>query len=89
MSRVVLHTLGLASVALILAVGQLLFKLTADRAPVIGGVADLRHLLGDPLLWVALVLYGLATLLWVLLLQHVSLIYAYPFAALAFVLVPL
>ena len=88
MSREILNTLGLAGFALILAVGQLLFKLTAERSPIIERFADLRHLLSDPMLWLALVLYGLATLLWVFLLQRVPLSYAYPFAALAFVLVP-
>ena len=85
----ILNTLGLAGVALILAAGQLLFKLTAARSPSIGSLADLRHLLAEPLFWVALALYGLATLLWVFLLQRVALTYAYPFVALAFVLVPL
>jgi drug/metabolite transporter (DMT)-like permease len=89
MSREILNTVGLSGVAFILATGQLLFKLTADRSPIVGHVADLRHLLADPLLWLALALYALATLLWVFLLQRVALTHAYPFAALAFVLVPL
>jgi drug/metabolite transporter (DMT)-like permease len=88
MSRELLNVLGLSSFALMLAVGQLLFKLTAGRSPTIEHVADLRHVLWDPVLWLALLLYGLATLLWVFLLQRVALVHAYPFAALAFVLVP-
>ena len=88
MSREVLNTLGLLSVAFILALGQLLFKLTALRSPAIERFTDLRHLLFDPMLWLALLLYGFATLLWVFLLQRVALTYAYPFAAIAFVLVP-
>ena len=55
MSREVLNTLGLLSVAFILALGQLLFKLTALRSPAI---------------------------------ERLALTYAYPFAAVAFVLVP-
>ena len=88
MSREILNTVGLSGVALILAGGQLLFKMTADRSPAIAHFADVRHLLGDPLLWLALALYGFATLLWVFLLQRVALSHAYPFVALAFVLVP-
>lgn len=88
MSRELLHTMGLLAVAFILAAGQLLFKVSADRVPLVDRVSDLRHLLLDPVLWAALVLYGVATVLWVLLLQRVQLTYAYPFAALAFVLVP-
>jgi drug/metabolite transporter (DMT)-like permease len=88
MSRETLNVFGLSVFALILAVGQLLFKLTAERSPKIERLVDLRHLFADPMLWLALLLYGLATLLWVYLLQRVALSHAYPFAALAFVLVP-
>jgi drug/metabolite transporter (DMT)-like permease len=88
MSREILNILGLSAFALTLAAGQMLFKLTAQRSPTIERFADLRHLFADPVLWLALVVYGLATLLWVYLLQRVALTYAYPFAALAFVLVP-
>jgi drug/metabolite transporter (DMT)-like permease len=89
MHRGMLETVGLGGFALILAAGQLLFKLAADRAPPISELNGLRHLLGDPILWLALLLYGAATLLWIFLLQRVALSHAYPFAALAFVLVPL
>jgi drug/metabolite transporter (DMT)-like permease len=88
MSRETLNWIGLSGFALMLAVGQLLFKATADRLPPIERFADLRHVFAYPMLWLALFLYGLATLLWVFLLQRVALTYAYPFAALAFVLVP-
>jgi drug/metabolite transporter (DMT)-like permease len=88
MSRETLNVFGLSVFALILAVGQLLFKLTAERSPKIERLVDLRHLFADPMLWLALLLYGLATLLWVYPLQRVALSHAYPFAALAFVLVP-
>lgn len=89
MAHSMANMLGLSAFALILGAGQLLFKAAADRAPVLTGWADLPSLLGQPLLWLALVLYGLATLLWIYLLQRVPLSQAYPFAALAFVLVPL
>ena len=88
MSREIVNILGLSAFALMLAIGQMLFKLTAQRSPTIERFADLRHLFADPMLWLALLLYGLATLLWVYLLQRIALVYAYPFAALAFVLVP-
>jgi drug/metabolite transporter (DMT)-like permease len=88
MSREILNILGLSGFAFMLAIGQLLFKSTAERSPTIERFADLRHMFSDPMLWLALLLYGLATLLWVFLLQRVALTHAYPFAALAFVLVP-
>lgn len=89
MSRAIIDSLSLAGVATILAAGQLLFKLTATRSPTVAQFSDLRHLLYDPLLWLALLLYAVATVLWIFLLQRVALMHAYPFAALAFVLVPI
>ncbi|SRR6266511_1106302 len=82
------HIIGLCIFSLLLGVGQLLFKAAADRTPPITRVTDIVQVLGVPLLWLALILYGLTTLLWVCLLQQVPLSRAYPFAALAFVLVP-
>jgi drug/metabolite transporter (DMT)-like permease len=88
MPREFIDNLSLAGIVLILSAGQLLFKLTAIRSPMLVSVGDLRHLLQDPLLWLALLLYGAATLLWIFVLQRIALIHAYPFAALGFVLVP-
>jgi len=88
-SREIVDSLSLAGIALILSAGQLLFKLTAIRLPTVAQFSDLRHLIHDPLLWLALVLYGGATVLWICMLQRVELMHAYPFAALAFVLVPI
>jgi drug/metabolite transporter (DMT)-like permease len=80
--------MGLVLFAVLLASGQVLFKLAARQAPVVRQFSDLGGLLVSHWLWLALVLYGLATILWVLLLQRVPLSRAYPFAALGFVLVP-
>jgi len=66
--------------------GQLLFKIAATR---------LRgpYLTGDPaglaVLALALVIYGLATIAWILVLREAPLTRVYPLMALAFVLVPL
>ena len=66
--------------------GQILFKLAAR---------DMRE--GEPLvqqvllnfwLYVALAVYGFATIFWIVLLRQVPLSVAYPFAALAFFFVP-
>ncbi|MDG4608160.1 MAG: EamA family transporter [Defluviicoccus sp.] len=83
------NMVGLSAFAFILGAGQLLFKAAADRAPALTRWADIPGLVTQPLLWLALALYGFATLLWIYLLQRVPLSEAYPFAALAFVLVPL
>lgn len=79
--QILLLTLNVASLAL----GQILFKLAASAM-------KSGHWLTDWLLnWqlmVALVVYAAATALWVLLLRTVPLSMAYPFVALAFVIVP-
>jgi drug/metabolite transporter (DMT)-like permease len=70
-----------------LAVGQVLFKLAARGMEGTGPL--LARLLFNKYLFAALVLYGVATAMWVALLRQVPLSVAYPFVALAFFLVPL
>ena len=77
--------LTLACVAAI-AVGQVFFKLAARAA---SGAAALPWDLLNPYLFIALAIYGAATLLWVWLLKTLPLNVAYPFVGLAFVIVPL
>src|SRR5262245_48737053 len=71
---------------LAMAVGQILFKRSAQQLDTRG--QWWLELLGVPALWAALALYAGATILWVRILTTVPLSRAYPFAALAFVLVP-
>lgn len=69
-----------------LTAGQILFKRSAQQVDHSGSwVLALMRL---PSMWAALALYGAATLLWVRILTTVPLSRAYPFAAVAFVLVP-
>jgi drug/metabolite transporter (DMT)-like permease len=69
-----------------LTAGQILFKRSAQQVDVSGPwVFALMRL---PSMWVALALYAIATVLWVRILTTVPLSRAYPFAAVAFVLVP-
>jgi drug/metabolite transporter (DMT)-like permease len=76
----VLYALGMAT-------GQILFKIAANGT---GGTARfIPALITNPPFWVAVVLYGALTVLWVWLLTQVPLVYAYPFAVLAFVFTPL
>lgn len=81
------NLIGMALLTVLgLACGQVLFKLAA------------LHLKNDePLwlsaihngyLWIALAVYGVATILWILLLRHAPLRLAYPLVGLAFVIVP-
>ena len=79
---------GLVLTPLMIAAGQVLFKLASARA----GAADLSGLIGlaaNPYLLAALVIYGLGTVIWVYVLKSVPLNFAYPFMALTFCVVPL
>jgi drug/metabolite transporter (DMT)-like permease len=69
--------------------GQILFKLAAREVAVDGfTLRSVTSWLSPPML-AALVIYAIATLLWVWVLKSASLSLAYPLYALAFVLVPL
>lgn len=69
-----------------IAIGQILFKLSASYMHKSGSYFDPRTLI---ILFVAMALYGLTTLAWVWVLQKIELGRAYPFMALAFILVPI
>lgn len=81
--------LGLALVALLLAGGQLLFKLAAERLVIDQGLGRLAASFVTLPMLGALALYALTTVLWVYLLHGLALGRAYPFIALAFAIVPL
>jgi len=70
-----------------IALGQVLFKQTSERLSASGKA--FHSIAFDPLFILALIIYGSATLLWIYVLKHVPLAYAYSFMALTFVLVPL
>jgi drug/metabolite transporter (DMT)-like permease len=74
--------------SILLSIGQILFKRSADSGPPLRQVGDFMALAGNVYLWAALLLYGSATVFWIYMLQQVPLSRAYPFAALSFVLVP-
>jgi undecaprenyl phosphate-alpha-L-ara4N flippase subunit ArnE len=78
----------LVAVAVLLSVGQLLFKHGAASAPPAGDLGGVIRLMFTPMVMVAVALYGLTTVLWVYTLQQVPLTSAYPFMALGTVLVP-
>ena len=77
-------------VTIMLAVGQLLFK---KAAMVMQGedsiILLIKHSLTNIWLISAVILYFLATIIWVLILRYVPLSVAYPFTAITFVVVPL
>lgn len=79
---------GLVGFAMSMATGQILFKYGASQVPHVQGLNGWFTLLFQPVILSALTLYGASTLLWLWLLQRIPLTTAYPFAALAFLLVP-
>lgn len=83
------NILQLVGFSLLLSIGQLLFKRAALQVADENAVGAILKLSLSPTLWAALVLYGLATVLWVLILRTVPLSLAYPFFALGFVLLPI
>jgi drug/metabolite transporter (DMT)-like permease len=88
MSWTVRQLLELLCFPAAMAAGQILFKRAALQiAPGADG-SWLIEVARLPAMWVALALYAGATLLWVRILTTIPLSRAYPFAALAFVLVP-
>lgn len=80
--------LELIAFPVIIAVGQLLFKHTAQSVGQPKGASWLLLLMQSPGFWVALVLYGASTILWVKILSSIPLNRAYPFVALSYVIVP-
>ncbi|NOH46632.1 EamA family transporter [Vibrio rotiferianus] len=72
-----------------ISIGQILFKLASPYFPTAISMASLTGFVFNKYLFSALIIYGLATVLWVYALRLVPLSVAYPFMALAFVIVPL
>ncbi len=80
--------IGLLGTPLLIALGQVLFKITS------GTVGDLSArglfaLATNPIFLAALVLYGFGTLVWIYVLRSVPLTVAYSFMGLTFCFVPL
>ncbi len=79
---------GLIGTPLLIAMGQVLFKLASSTA----GDLSLRGLVmltANPMLIAALVLYGFGTIVWIHVLKIVPLTVAYSFMGLTFCFVPL
>ncbi len=68
--------------------GQILFKLASSSIPVNLDTTAWLNFAANKYFLAALVIYGAATILWILALKRVDLFVAYPFMALAFVIVP-
>jgi drug/metabolite transporter (DMT)-like permease len=82
----VLQIIWTLACVFIIASGQLLFKKAGLEIQLAGTWASSRALIT---VFCALVIYGVATLLWINLLRYVALNRAYSFMALCFVIVPI
>ncbi|MBY7668177.1 MULTISPECIES: EamA family transporter [Vibrio] len=71
-----------------ISIGQILFKLASPFFPTALTWSSLIGFVFNKYLFSALIIYGLATILWVYALRLVPLSIAYPFMALAFIIVP-
>jgi undecaprenyl phosphate-alpha-L-ara4N flippase subunit ArnE len=80
--------IGLIGTPLLIASGQVLFKLTSASAGELS-IRNVFALLLNPVLLAALVLYGLGTIIWIYVLKAVPLTIAYSFMGLTFCFVPL
>lgn len=72
-----------------ISIGQVLFKLASPFFPQTITFSTLVAFVFNKYLFSAFVIYGIATFLWVYALKLVPLSVAYPFMALAFVIVPI
>lgn len=68
--------------------GQVLFKLAAEQTKLGPNPNFLQALLTSGYFYVAVLLYGVLSLIWVWILTRVPLSHAYPFVVLAFVFTP-
>lgn len=84
-----LNFFSLLSFALLLAVGQFLFKRSALALAGLGLGESVLTLARLPAFYAALILYGGSTVLWVWILTRVPLSLAYPFVAVVMILVPI
>jgi undecaprenyl phosphate-alpha-L-ara4N flippase subunit ArnE len=84
----VLQVAQLVGFAFLLACGQILFKRVAIDITGDHVAGTLSQIAANPVAWLAVVLYGLATCLWIIILREVPLSVAYLFSALGFVIVP-
>lgn len=80
--------IGLVGTPILIAAGQVLFKLASRRAGSFDADGILQ-LARNPYLLAALALYGFGTVVWVHVLKAVPLTIAYSFMALTFCAVPL
>jgi drug/metabolite transporter (DMT)-like permease len=89
MNSATLPLLLAATTAVMMAIGQTLFKLGAPHWTGSGIPALALSFLKNPYLVTAVFLYAVTILLWIYVLKHLPLSLAYPVTALSYVIVPI
>ena len=87
-----IQVLQLISFVFLMSLGQILFKKTAlsiSSSGALGLIDSILKAIHIPWLYMALGVYALATIFWLYLLQRIPLTIAYPFSALAMIIVPI
>ena len=87
-----IQILQLLSFAFLMSLGQILFKKTALSISTLGALSLIDGIMKAifiPWLYLALSVYALATVFWLYILQRIPLTIAYPFSALAMIIVPI
>ena len=81
----------LVLVPVFISVGQLLFKVASQTTNLlsVGWTEGITSLLTNPWFLAAVMLYGVATVAWIFVLQDVPVSRAYQFMSLSFVVVPI
>jgi multidrug transporter EmrE-like cation transporter len=79
----------LISFALLLSVGQILFKFVSQSSAPLTSLQNILLLATNLWFYGALFFYGISTLLWIYILQKTPLSLAYPFVAIGFIVVPI
>jgi drug/metabolite transporter (DMT)-like permease len=84
-----LDAASLTLFTVLLACGQVMFKQVGLTLRGHSGPGSILSILGEPSLYLALFIYGAATLLWIWILSRVTLIQAYPWVSVGMIIVPL
>lgn len=82
--------ISLLSVVVAMSAGQILFKLAAQKVgPLSMNLDSALRVVFNPYLILGIFIYGVTTVLWVVMLTSADLSRSYPFVALSMIIVPL
>lgn len=83
----ILLSVGLAAVAQIMLKRGMVHVTAESGVFSPASVASLKSAAGTPLIWLGLIVFGLSALVWLSVLSRTDLSFAYPFAALTYIII--